>query len=125
MYDPAFRDRALALLSPVGEVTGRAMFGGYGFFERDAIFGLLDGDRLYFKVDAASKARYLEAGSRPFNPYDAPEDTLFYYAVPREVLDDPVLLEEWAQAAITVGHATKRARKRRSAPDTRPQSVSR
>jgi DNA transformation protein and related proteins len=111
-YDAALRDRVLEALAPLGEISGRAMFGGYGLFERGAIFGLLDAATLYFKVDAGSKARYVEAGSCAFNPYGDHEDTLFYYAVPPEVLDAPAVLEEWTREAVAVGHATKRPRRR-------------
>lgn len=110
-YEAAFRDRILEALSPCGQITGRAMFGGYGLFERDAIFGLLDGHTLYLKTDAASQPRYRQAGSRPFNPHDDPEDTLFYFAVPDDVIVDPARLSDWVRGAIRVGHATKRPRR--------------
>jgi DNA transformation protein and related proteins len=114
-YDHELRDRLLDALASLGEVHGRAMFGGHGLFERGAIFGLLMDATAYFKVDDESKPRYLEAESQPFNPPNDPVGTLFYYAVPGEVLDDPARLDAWAREAIRVGHATlrpKRTRKR-------------
>lgn len=112
-YDADFRDRVLETLTVFGEVYGRAMFGGYGLFEAGAIFGLIDGDTLYFKVDEGSKPRYVEAGSRPFNPYGDAEDTLFYYAVPEDVLAEPAVLERWWREAVRVGHETRRPKRRR------------
>src|SRR5688500_2627302 len=112
-YDRDFRDRVLEALAPIGDVQGRALFGGFGLFEGGAIFGLIDGRTLYFKVDDASKPRYLAAGSQPFNPYGEAEGRLFYYSVPGAVLGDPTALEVWWREAVAVGHATRRSRRRR------------
>ena len=113
-YDRDFRDRVLEALTAIGDVRGRALFGGFGLFEGDAIFGLIDGGTLYFKVDDASKPRYLAAGSRPFNPYGDPEERLFYYSVPTAVLGEPTVLEAWWREAVSVGHATRSSGRRRT-----------
>ena len=112
-YDHALRDRALEALAPLGEVHGRAMFGGYGIFEGDAMFALISEQTLYFKTDDASKERYLEAGSWPFNPYGDAEWTLKYYALPEGVLDDPAAVTEWGGEAVEIGHRTRRPRRAR------------
>ena len=109
-YNTELRDRVLQQLVQFGEVHGRAMFGGYGLFERGAIFGLINGDTLYFKVDDASKPQYVDAGSRPFNPYGDPEDTLFYYSVPDDLFADGERLLHWWKEAVRVGHRTRRRR---------------
>lgn len=112
-YDVALRDRALDALAALGEVHGRAMFGGYGTFEGEAMFALIAADTLYFKTDDASKVRYQEAGSSPFNPYGDAEWTLKYYAVPEAVLDDPDAVIAWGRQAVEVGHRTRRPRRSR------------
>jgi len=113
-YDREFRDRVLEALASVGDVQGRALFGGFGLFEGGAIFGLIDGGTLYFKTAATSRQRYVAAGSTPFNAYGEPEDRLSYYAVPAAVLENPVDLEDWWREAVNVGHATRRGSARRS-----------
>ena len=39
------------------------MFGGWGLFLDDAMFGLIAGDRLYFKVDDETEPRFAAAGA--------------------------------------------------------------
>ena len=54
MADQAFRERVLDQLSGLGNITSRPMFGGWGIYWRETIFGIVYGDRLYFKVDEQS-----------------------------------------------------------------------
>ena len=42
-----FVDRALGLLVPLGPVRARAMFGGYGVYQRDTFFAIVVDDTLY------------------------------------------------------------------------------
>ncbi len=97
-------------LEPIGGVSGRAMFGGYGIWHEGQMFALFDGDStLYFKVDDTNRAPYEAAGSGPFAP-PMPKGrapmTMPYYEVPSAVLDEGDALREWARAAIEVAHAT-------------------
>ena len=55
----AFVDSVLGGLLPLGPVRVRAMFGGWGLFLDDAMFGLVAGERLYFKVDT-EKHKWLD-----------------------------------------------------------------
>jgi TfoX/Sxy family transcriptional regulator of competence genes len=43
-------ETVLSLLKPHGPITGRAMFGGYGFYYDKVIFGILVRQTLYFRV---------------------------------------------------------------------------
>jgi len=52
----------LDLLQPLGEVRARRMFGGYGLYLGDRMFGLVADDILYFKVDADSEGDYADSG---------------------------------------------------------------
>lgn len=102
--DTSFKDFVMELLSPLGEVTSRAMFGGYGIFHQSDMFALISGSRLYFKVNDSNRAAYETAGSKPYPPMP-------YYEVPADVLEDKSLLHRWAATTIAVGHAT--AKKKR------------
>jgi DNA transformation protein len=42
------------------------MFGGWGLFLDDTMFGLIAGERLYFKVDDDTEPRFAAAGAKPF-----------------------------------------------------------
>ncbi len=57
--------RSLVLL-PLGPVRARAMFGGWGLFLDDAMFGLIVRERLYFKVDAETESSFAAAGTEAF-----------------------------------------------------------
>lgn len=64
--DRSVCDDFTARLTPMGPVTGRNMFGGFGIFMDGLMFGLVAYDELYFKVDDGNRADYESAGSRPF-----------------------------------------------------------
>jgi DNA transformation protein len=102
--DAGYLNHVMELLTPIGNVTSRAMFGGYGIFQEGTMFALISGSTLYFKVDESNLPLYQGAGSRRFKPMP-------YYEVPAEVMEDAVVLHEWANTSIAIGHAT--ARKKR------------
>ena len=89
----------MELLTPTGNITSRAMFGGYGIFHEGDMFALISGDTLYFKADDSNRASYENAGSKPFRPMP-------YYEVPAEIMEDTEKLLQWARISIAIGHAT-------------------
>ncbi len=105
--EPGFYEDVMQMLTPLGDVTGRSMFGGYGVFESGRMFALISGATLYFKVDDTSRARYEDASSAQFNPMP-------YWEVPADVLESEPELEEWAREAITIAHAAPEKARRRS-----------
>jgi DNA transformation protein len=114
--DPAVR-RALALLGPLGPVRARAMFGGHGLFLDDAMVALIAWDTLYFKVDAQTKARWAEAGGRPFVYAGKGKPiAMSYWTAPPDAEDDPEALRPWAELALAAARraaAAKAAKTRR------------
>jgi DNA transformation protein len=103
--DRAYVDYVMELLTPLGGITGRAMFGGYGIFHEGDMFALLSSSSvLYFKADDSNRETYEEVGSEQFM-------SMPYFEVPVDVLEDSDALQQWARTAIAVGHAT--ARKKR------------
>jgi DNA transformation protein len=91
-------------LSPIGDIRSRAMFGGYGIFHQAAMFALIAGDTLYFKVDESNRSTYEKAQSRPF-PHG-----ISYWEVPAEVLEDDSNLLDWANASIAIARSVARKR---------------
>jgi len=113
---PGFRLFALEQLArvvPGGEAAlrARAMFGGVGVYAGDRFFALLDDDVLYLKVDDATRPEFEAAGMRPFMPGGDPAQTMQYYDVPAEVLEDADALRPWAALALDAA-----ARKSRRGP---------
>ena len=114
-----FRDYVLEQLAPAGRVTPRAMFGGVGLYLDGLFFALIDDDTLYFKANDTTRARYEQAGSKPFCPFpDKPDKAMAYWQVPAEVLEDTDDLAAWAREAMGVALAKKsrRAVRRRASP---------
>ena len=102
MAEDSFKDFVLDQLSETGGVTARAMFGGFGLYRRGAFFGIVYGDRLYFRTDSKTRAPYLEQGMSHFEP--RPKQALKnYYEVPMEVVEDREQLLEWATTALNSG----------------------
>ena len=104
--DAGYRDHVMELLRPLGQVHGRAMFGGYGIYEGGAMWALISSnDVLYFKVDAATRETYVVAGGEQFM------GTMPYFSVPADWLEDLPTLRAHARAAIAVGHATAKRKR--------------
>jgi len=93
-----FKDFVLDQLNKLPGVTCRAMFGGYGLYQRETFFGIIHKGRLYFKTDQMTAPRYRDRGMKPFTP--TPTQRLKnYYEVPVEVLEVPDDLIAWAAQA--------------------------
>ena len=89
-------------LQPVGEVTSKSMFGGYGIFESGTMFALVSPEaELFFRADDRSRQRYEDAGSSQHKPMP-------YFEVPADVLEDGTTLIQWAEEAVQVAHAAKK-----------------
>lgn len=111
-------EEILELLEPFGDVTGKAMFGGYGFWERGDMFALIDSSgALHFKADDLTELRYRKAKCTQFAPEMSAGQTIKmrYWTVPKAVLRDDQRLQEWAEEAIGVGHATSKKKKKGTA----------
>jgi DNA transformation protein len=97
--DDSFKELVVEQLRDLRGLRCRRMFGGYGLYDGAAFFGIVAGDRLYFKTDAASVAPYEERGMEPFRPN--PRQTLkHYFEVPPDVIEDPHQLATWAAEAV-------------------------
>jgi DNA transformation protein len=99
---PDFVAHALELLSGVGPVEARAMFGGHGMYARGVMFGLLDDDELFLKTDEVSRPRFVGAGCRSWvyvTPTQKMENTS-YYRPPDDAHEDPEAMLGWATLAL-------------------------
>lgn len=104
-------------LSAVAPVSVRAMFGGVGIYAESLFFALIDDDRLFFKVDDATRPRFVEAGMGPFDPYkDGSAVMGGYYELPGDVLEDEDRLPVWMREALAVAARApkKKARARKT-----------
>jgi DNA transformation protein len=97
-----FVDYLVEQLAPLGDVSAKSMFGGWGIFHDGRMFGLVADDTLYFKVDDTSRADFEREKLRPFRyeRRDQGEATLPYYEAPSAALDDRELLCEWGRKGV-------------------------
>ncbi len=93
-------ERFSALCAPLGEVTGKSMFGGLGVFCDGLMFALITRHgELYLKADDENRPKHEQAGLEKYG-------RMPYYRAPEDALTDWRSLEPWAGAAYL---AAKRA----------------
>ena len=94
-------------LESVRPITSRKMFGGIGLYFGGPVFGIVDNDKVYFKVDEETVQPYDEADSDMWMYDPAVGPVAKYREVPAAVLADPCLLGEFidasAAAAVRMG----------------------
>lgn len=102
-------DFLIDALTPWAPVRARAMFGGFGLYKADLMFGLVADEVLYLKVDDTNRADYEAAGTGPFT-YSSNGKTrsMSYWQVPAEVLEDEEIFAQWAEKAFAVALQAKR-----------------
>ena len=106
----SYRDFVLEQLGRVAPVTGKAMFGGVGIYAEGLFFALIAEDRLYFKVENATRPDFERYGMGPFRPF-GDDSAIGYYEVPADVLEDATQLESWMKKAINVAANAKRGKR--------------
>jgi DNA transformation protein len=128
MAADSFHDFARELFAGLGPIQVKRMFGGAGVYADGLIFGLIDEDTLYIKVDDALKAELKQEGSGPFlfSPGKGPRagETLEmgYWRLPEAALDDPDIAAAWGRKALAVARAAaakKKPKKKKSAKKPR------
>ena len=105
----AFAAYCAELLSALGPVRIKRMFGGHGVYVDDLFVAIVLGETLYLKADAETTPRFEAAGCAPFT-YSAKgrRTSLQYRAAPPDAMDSPALMRPWAMLAM---QAALRARK--------------
>ncbi|WP_165064852.1 TfoX/Sxy family protein [Paludisphaera rhizosphaerae] len=96
---PDWLEAVLTALDPLGEITSRAMFGGYAIYQRGRIFALAGNGRLYLKADEQTEGDFRARGMGPFQPWEG-LTLKSYFEVPPDVLGDPEALRAWAAESI-------------------------
>jgi|ERR1051325_4252160 DNA transformation protein len=109
----SYRGFVLEQLGRVTPVTAKSMFGGVGIYAQGLFFALIAEDRLYFKVDDATRPDFEHFGMEPFRPFGE-DSALGYYEVPADVVEDADQLASWVAKAIAVAAKAKSSKTRRS-----------
>src|SRR5215472_17075137 len=90
------------LLTPLGCVTMRRMFGKTGVFCDGLMLGMVMDDALYLRVDHHNRMAFKEAQSAPPLSYKKKGSTidLSFRRAPERLFDEPDELVTWARAAL-------------------------
>ncbi len=106
---PAYRQFVLEQLQRVlPAVRARSMFGGVGVYSDDFFFALLDNDVVYFKVNDTNRGDFEARGMGPFRPFGDEGESMQYYELPAELLEDPDALRPWADKSVLVARQARR-----------------
>ena len=85
-------------LEPLGEVSSRKMFGGFGVFCEDVMFALVDSaGTAFLKIPDGREEQYGDRHGR-----------MPYGRIPEEVRDDPDALIALATASLTAAVSAKK-----------------
>jgi DNA transformation protein len=99
-------------LQPLGPVSARRMFGGFGIYLHGTMFALIASDTLYFKVDGGNRSAYEAAGLEPFTYTDKGKPIRMpYHEAPSEGFDDPDVLCAWARDAYAAALRSKKPKR--------------
>ncbi len=95
-------ERLVHDLAPLGSVTSKKMFGGYGVFDEGIMFALVDSDGAAFlRADDSTAASFDQAGS-------AAHGRMPYRRIPDAVIAEPATLLDWARKARDVAVAARK-----------------
>jgi len=99
--DTALSDHLLDLFSPLGGVTRRYMFGGWGFYKDGFFFALIADGRFYLKTGPCNVQEFLDAGLAQW-VYDTDKGPMkmSYHEAPEAALENPNLMLTWAKKGL-------------------------
>lgn len=109
MYKNMFLNYIKDLLEPVGNITCRPMFGGYGIYKDGIIFAIIDDYELYVKASTEVAKIFEKAGSEQFS-YQGRKGLvkMCYWKVPSDIIDYKEKLIDWAKLAIKSAKESKK-----------------
>ena len=109
-----FVTHLLDLMEPLGPVSARRMFGGYGIYLDRMMFALVADDSLYLKIDDDSRGEFEAAGLEPFRYTKKGKSyQMSYHAAPEDALEDAELLRDWARKAVDAAMRAARSERPR------------
>ena len=96
-----------------GSIRSRRMFGGYGIYHDDLMFGLVADDVLYLKADAESSEFFVEKNLAPFEfTKKGKTMQMSYFMAPEEIYDDPEEARLWGIRAFEAALRAKKPKRK-------------
>ena len=127
-----FADFCCELLSSLGSVHAKRMFGGWGLSMEGLTVAIVadlgDGDTLWLKADDESRPSFEAAGCKRFSyPMRRGSETriqsMNYYSAPEDAMDSAHAMAVWARLALQSAVAARAAKP--APPPKRPASKKR
>ena len=122
MSDPALA-RLLALLTPLGPVEARRLFGGHGLYLEGVIFAVVYDGALFLKADEENRGDFARRGLGPLTYEGRGGKTIAlpYWEAPASLLKSGAALRRWAAKAHAAGRrAEARKKPARAKASARP-----
>lgn len=122
----AFTELCVEMLSPLGPVRTRAMFGGRGVYVDDLFVAIIDDGQLFLKTDDTTRERFDAAGCVPFTfpNKDGEAVVTSYRRPPEEALESPPLMLPWARLALEAALRAANAKVKKTAPAVAKRAAS-
>ena len=113
----AFTELCVEMLSPLGRVRVRRMFGGQGLYVDDLFMAIVDDGQLFLKTDEVTRERFDAAGCVPFTfpNKDGEAVVTSYRRPPEDALESPPLMLPWARLALESALRAANAKVKKSA----------
>ncbi len=119
-----FVDYLVDQLEPLGDVTAKSMFGGYGTFSPGVMFGIVSDDEFFLKVDDESQPEFEREGLSPFIYRGrGKEMPMSYFTAPADAVDNSEVRLTWAMKgrdAAMRAAALKKKKPKRKRPSKAP-----
>ena len=110
---PGLLEQIAAQLAALPELAIRRRFGGAGLYSGGVFFGVVDDDRVYFRIGDGNRDDFRRAGSVAFQPMpDKP--AMAYFSVPTMVIARSERFVEWAKKAVDAARAAKATKPKRA-----------
>ena len=92
-----------------GPIRSRKMFGGYGIYHQDLMFGLVADDELFLKTDAENLPEFEAMGLEAFEYMkEGKAFKMSYYRAPEEIYEDSDEAIRWAESAYAAAVRNKK-----------------
>ena len=100
--DDSFVQWCTELLSALGPVRVKRMFGGHGLYADEIFIAIIAGEVLYLKVDDTTRPQFEAAGSVAFEYTTATgaRGAMGYFSAPDEAMEAPSAMLAWGRLAM-------------------------
>jgi DNA transformation protein len=101
------------LFAEFGSIALRRFFGGESICAGQLMFGMVFGERIFFKTDDQTRKAFLAEACEPFT-FEKRGETIVtgWYALPDRLYDDPYEVAAWARVALDVATRSETGRRK-------------